>query len=124
MMAHLYRRHRDNPIIFARVPRDHWLALHRLAAAQHASAGDVIRTAIAGVITSVETAPLSSPGSPKTPRPLRTWIGSWVRRQRISRWARWLWWTTRMRVNDHVCSIEIAAPHTGFFAQIDWCLWI
>ena len=70
MIARLHRRFRENPIMFARVPRDHWLALHSLAAARQVTPNDIIREALAGVIATVDdTASLPSPGSYKSPRP-------------------------------------------------------
>src|SRR5437016_655158 len=108
MIARLYRRFRENPIIFAQVPRNQWLALHSLAAARLVTPNDIIREALADVIATTDTASLPSPGSLKTPRPLRSWIGSRFRRLPISRWGRRLWWTMHMRVNKGVCSVEIA----------------
>src|SRR5947208_1562087 len=122
MIARLYRRFRENPIVFARVPRDQWLALHSLAAARLVTPNDVIREALADVIATIDTASLPSPGS-KTPRPIRSWIGSRLRRLPISRWGRRRWWTLRMRANEGVCSVEVANS-VGFFAHMCWCLCI
>ena len=120
MIARLYRRFRENPIIFARVPRDQWLALHSLAAARLATPSEIIREALDATI---DTASLPPPRSYKTPRPIRSWIGSRFRRLPISRWGRRLWFTMRMRANEGVCSVEIA-NRVGFFAHMCWCLCI
>jgi hypothetical protein len=45
----------------------------------------------------------------------RLWIP-----QRVCR----LWWALRMQANEGVCSVEIANRHVGFFAQMNWCLYI
>ena len=42
----------------------------------------------------------------------------------ILRRIRRLWWGLRMQANDGVCSVEIANRHVGFFAQMNWCLYI
>src|SRR5438105_2297165 len=119
MIARLHRRFRENPIVFARVPRDQWLALHRLAAARLVTPNDIIREALDHVIATTDTASLPSPGSYETPRPIRSWIGSRFRRLPISRWGRRLRWTMRMRANEGVCSVEIANS-VGFFAHMCW----
>src|SRR5690242_5509890 len=43
---------------------------------------------------------------------------------RIKPFARWLRWTTLMRANKGVCSVEIKTEETGFFAQMTWCLFV
>jgi hypothetical protein len=123
MIARLHRRFRENPIMFTRVPRDHWLALHSLAAARQVTPNDIIRGALAGVIATADMASLPSPGSYQSPRPIRSWISSRVWRLWISRWGRRLRWTMRMRANEGVCSVEIANG-VGFFGQMYWCLCI
>src|SRR5271168_2924534 len=123
MIARLRRRFRENPIMFARVPRDHWLALHSLAAARRVTPNDIVREALAGVIATVDTASLPLPGSYRSPRPIQSWISSRFQRLRISRWGRRLRWTMRMRANEGVCSVEIANG-VGFFGQMYWCLCI
>jgi hypothetical protein len=45
----------------------------------------------------------------------RTWIARRLRR---------LWWGVRMRANQGVCSVEIANVGAGFFAQMNWCLYL
>jgi hypothetical protein len=121
MIASLRRRYAENPIIFARVPREHWLALHRLAAARYATPGDIIREAVVNIITTADADRLPTTGSFNKPRPARTLIQYGLSRLGVSRWGRRLWWTMRMRANEGVCSVEIAAPH-GFFGQMAWCL--
>ena len=123
MFAHLHRRSRDNLILFARVPRDHWVVLHSLAAARGVTPNDIIREALAGVIATVDMASLPADGSFKTPGPIRSWIDGRGRRLWISRWGQRMWWTTRMRANEGVCSVEIE-NHVGFFAHMYWCLCI
>jgi len=121
MIAHLHRRFRDNPILFARVPRDHWLALHSLAAERGVTPNDIMREALASVIATVDIASLPSAGSSKTPRPVLSWISSRFRRLSIMRWRRRLWWTMRMRANEGVCSVEIKKC-AGFFGVMYQCL--
>jgi hypothetical protein len=117
LIASLRRRYAENPIIFARVPREHWLALHRLAAARYATPGDIIREAVVNIITTADADRLPTTGSFNKPRPVRTLIQYGLSRLGVSRWGRRLWWTMRMRANEGVCSVEIAAPH-GFFGVI------
>jgi len=121
MIAHLHRRHRDNAIMFARVPRDHWLALHSLAATRGVTPNDIVREALAGVIATVDRASLSSPGSSETPRPIYSWIGSRFRRLAVMRWRRRLCWAMRIRANKNVCSVEIKKC-AGFFGVLYQCL--
>lgn len=108
MIASLRRRYAENPIIFARVPREHWLALHRLAAARYATPGDIIREAVVNIITTADADRLPTTGSFNKPRPVRTLIQYGLSRLGVSRWGRRLWWTMRMRANEGVCSVEIA----------------
>ena len=60
----------------------------------------------------------------KTIRVGESWVTRWGQRLWITRCVRRLWWTTRMRANEGVCSVEITTNYVGFFAQVNWCLFI
>ena len=64
--------------------------------------------------------------SRNTPPMLNMGIRSWSRRSldRILWRAEWLRWEIWMRTTNGLCSVEIACPGIGFFAQMTWCLYI
>jgi len=61
--------------------------------------------------------------APRRLRRVRSCIGRWGRQLWITRWGQRLLWTIPMRANEGICSVEITS-HCGFFAQMNWCLFI
>jgi hypothetical protein len=57
----------------------------------------------------------------------RRWLRGMRRRSyqlQMIWWGRGLWYSMRMRANEGVCSVEFETKTVGFFAQMNWCLFI
>jgi Nodulation protein Z (NodZ) len=116
------RSYRDNPVVFVRLPRAHWLIVRRMAITRGARRSDVIREAVANAVAAVDPAMLL-PRTPINPlRHPRWWIKVHAWETRPYRWLRRLKLAARTRANGGICSIEIWNPHMGFFAQLNFCL--
>jgi hypothetical protein len=116
------RDHRDNKVVFIRLPRADWLIMQRIAISLGARSNDVIRRAVADAAAAVDRdlLPALPPRNPLR-QPIRwiitqaweTWPYRWLRRLRL---------IARTRANGGVCSIEITNSHLGFFAHLYMCI--
>lgn len=121
-MADHLRSYRNNPLVFVRLPRAHWLIVQRMAVTRGARHGDVIREAVASAVAGVDASSLAHRARVNPLRQPVRWIRTQAYETRPYRWLRRLRLAAQAKANGRVCSIEIRNAHMGFFAHMNFCL--